>query len=404
MTDIRFITEAEVPAYIDAINLGFGEDPDPHDGDLERFLAVNPIDTCIAAFDRSHMVATFGSYHLDLTVPGGHTLGTAGTTHVTVHPTHRRRGILSEMMRLHLDQAREKGQPMAALWASEERIYGRFGYGPAAWGHELTIPAFTLDAPAAAEGISVHPLTLDEARAILPPLFEAGRRSVAGRFARSGAWWQNRRFHDRAHRQRGLRRQRSVVAERHGEPAGYLTFRLSQDGDWAEGRTSIIELVAGDDEVRRALWHFATNVDLYRNVRWWNAPVDEPLLVETDRFRSIARTVADSLWLRPLDLRAMLEGRRYEHDGVVVLDVDDPMGYAAGRVRLEVVEGQARCSAVTDAPDVRLGVAELGRLYLGGNSALMLQRAGRIEGDAATVAVVDDLFRTRLQPHCIEVF
>ncbi|MEL7156754.1 MAG: GNAT family N-acetyltransferase [Actinomycetota bacterium] len=404
MTEIRFINEDEVPTYLDAITIGFGDDPKREDGDIERFLAVNPIETCIAAFDRSHTVATFGSYDLDLTVPGGQTLATAGTTHVTVHPTHRRRGLLTEMMRLHLDQARDRGQPMAALWASEERIYGRFGYGPAGWRLDLRAPAFTLEAPPPADGITVHPLTLDEATAVLPALFEDRRLAVAGRFARSDQWWQHRRFHDHAHRQGDARSQRFVVAELDGEPVGYLAFRLSAEGEWEEGQTNILELVTGNESARRALWHFATNVDLYRNVRWWNAPVDEPLLVETSRFRSITRTVGDSIWLRPLDVTALLEGRRYEHDGTVVIGVDDPMGYAGGRYRLEVEGGRAQCTPVRHDADVHLGVAELGRLYLGGDSAVTLHRAGRLDGAAACVALVDDLFRTRHQPHCIEVF
>ena len=50
-------------------------------------------------------------------------------TVVGVLPTHRRRGILDRMMRAQLADVRERGEPIAALWASEETIYGRFGYG-----------------------------------------------------------------------------------------------------------------------------------------------------------------------------------------------------------------------------------------------------------------------------------
>ena len=62
--------------------------------------------------------------------PGGR-LPTAGTSVVAVAPTHRRRGILRAMMTQHLAEVHEKGEPLAALWASESSIYGRFGYGPA---------------------------------------------------------------------------------------------------------------------------------------------------------------------------------------------------------------------------------------------------------------------------------
>ena len=54
---------------------------------------------------------------------------TAGVTIVGVLPTHRRRGILRSMMRAQLDDVHARGEPLAALWASEETIYGRYGYG-----------------------------------------------------------------------------------------------------------------------------------------------------------------------------------------------------------------------------------------------------------------------------------
>src|SRR6266571_3071854 len=64
----------------------------------------------------------------------------AGTTVVGVAPTHRRRGVLRAMMRAHLDDAHRRGEQIAALWASEETIYGRFGYGAAALAGEVKIP------------------------------------------------------------------------------------------------------------------------------------------------------------------------------------------------------------------------------------------------------------------------
>ena len=60
-----------------------------------------------------------------------------GVTWVGVLPTHRRRGVLREMMRFQLDDFRRRGEPLAALWASESVIYGRFGYGIAAPVHEM---------------------------------------------------------------------------------------------------------------------------------------------------------------------------------------------------------------------------------------------------------------------------
>ncbi|MEM9565842.1 MAG: GNAT family N-acetyltransferase [Actinomycetota bacterium] len=403
MTEIRFIEPGELADYHDAIGHGFGYDP-AEDDERAAFEAINPVETSIAAFERGHLVATFGSYDLDLTLPGGATLPMAGTTHVTVHPTHRRRGILTEMMRLHLDQAREREQPLAGLWASEERIYGRFGYGPAAYGQELSIPAYTVTGAAPDPAITVHPLTSTEAAKVLPPLYESHRPQRAGALIRTDRWWEHRVLFDPKSRRGDASAERQVMAERNGQPVGYLRFRLRPLDSWGEGQTRVVELVALDDDVRRALWHFASNVDLYRNIRWWNAPLDEPTLLEADRFRRVERRVMDSLWLRPLDVAPVLEARSYDRDGTAVLDVTDRLGATGGRFRLEVAAGSGSVESTNDEPDVELAVGELARLVLGGTSAVTLGRAGLLAGTTSAAAALDDLLSTRTPPHIPEVF
>lgn len=404
MTEIRSIEPDELAAYHRAISQGFGYDGDAEPEQLEHFAAISPVETSLAAFDRGHVVATFGSYDLELTVPGGGVVPMAGTTHVTVHPTHRRRGILTEMMRRHLDQAIEREQPLAGLWASEERIYGRFGYGPATAGLDLTIPDYTVEVPPPDRSITFHPATIEEAAAILPPIYAAVRPGIVGSLARSETWWNHRRLPDPPSRRGSEGMLRHVVAERDGRPVGYLAFRLKELDPWGEGQTRIVELMAPDDEIRRALWSFALNVDLHRNVRWWNAPIDEPALIEIDRFRKVDRRYLDALWLRPLDVPTAIEARSYESDGRLVIGVADRFGPTAGAYRIEVVDGVGSCRATTDAPEVELAVEELGRLLLGGTSAVTLARAGLVSGQPEAVAQLHDLFVARAAPHCPEVF
>jgi len=404
VTEIRPIEPDELAAFHRAISQGFGHDGDAKPEQLEHFAAINPLETSLAAFDRGHVVATFGSYDLELTMPGGQAVPMAGTTHVTVHPTHRRRGILTEMMRRHLDQAIERGQPLAGLWASEERIYGRFGYGIAATGLELTIPDYTVELASSDPAITVHPLTAEEAATILPPIYATARTGIAGSVVRTDDWWTHRRLPDPASRRGGAGMLRYVVAERAGEPVGYLAFRLKELEPWGEGETGIAELMSFDDDVRRALWSFALNVDLHRNIRWWNAPIDEPALLEIDRFRKVRQRPLDCLWLRPLDIQTVLEARSYDRDGQLVIGVVDRFGPTAGTYQIEVVDGVGRCQATSAAPEVELAVEELGRLLLGGGSAVQLARAGLVAGAADAVARLHDLLVTRAAPHCPEVF
>jgi predicted acetyltransferase len=82
----------------------------------------------IPACEDSDIVGAVGSFPFELTVPGGR-VSAAGVTIVAVLPTHRRRGILRRLMRAPLDACRERGEPVAYLWATEDTIYDRFGMG-----------------------------------------------------------------------------------------------------------------------------------------------------------------------------------------------------------------------------------------------------------------------------------
>src|SRR5437764_11366565 len=110
----------------------------PTEEQLERFTQVLPVERMHAAFEDGEIVGGAGAFPFELSVPGG-SLRCGGVTVVGVYPTHRRRGVLRAMMDAQLADIHERGEPIAALWASEDTIYGRFGYGLAAWMGEVSI-------------------------------------------------------------------------------------------------------------------------------------------------------------------------------------------------------------------------------------------------------------------------
>lgn len=408
MVELRPITEAEVPQFSRAVTAGFGRDePDDNASMHAGFLANVDLSTTLAAFADDRIVATFASLDLELTVPGG-SLPTAGTTAVTVAPTHRRQGLLTEMMTRHLNQAIERGLPLAGLWASEEVIYGRFGYGQAVESMTIEVPTKLVSTAPPPADVTIMALSVDEARRQLPPLHDRSVRRRPGGFARSNAWWEWQHFEDPADQRGGATSRRTVLAERNGEPVGYAVYRQrAGSGPDGVGRVEIVEIVPDDDDARRALWHFLTNIDLYHTVYWWIAPVDEPMLIEVERFRSLTVSLIDTLWLRLLDVPASLAARSYEGDGSIVLDVADAFLDRGGLFRFDVVGGVGHCEpiATTNAnPDLSLGIADLSALYLGGRSANTLARAGRIDGTAAAIQALDRIFHTQAAPYCGEVF
>jgi predicted acetyltransferase len=165
---------------------------EPKEERMQRFTESLPFDRMFAARENGRTIGGAGSFPFTMTVPGGQ-VPCAGVTVVGVYPTHRRRGVLRAMMRAQLDDVRARGEPIAALWASEELIYTRFGYGMASLQGEIELAreraAYAL--PFEPESVA-RIIDADEAKALLPPIHERWVAGTPGAFVRGESWWEFR--------------------------------------------------------------------------------------------------------------------------------------------------------------------------------------------------------------------
>ena len=105
---------------------------------------------------------------------------------VGVMPSHRRRGILTQLMRRELDDALGSGEPLSILWASEEPIYGRFGYGVATFKAAISADRDRIAFRGEPEpGARVRLIDAEEAARVLPPIWDRVQADRPGVFARS---------------------------------------------------------------------------------------------------------------------------------------------------------------------------------------------------------------------------
>jgi predicted acetyltransferase len=397
---IRPITDDEVPAFRASLMLTFGGDPAADPGGDERFRALIEAGRAFAAFDGSTLVATAATFTLTLAIPGG-ALPMAGLTMVTVRPTHRRRGLLRGLLDLHLEDAGRRGEPMSGLWASEGGIYGRFGYGIAAEGDELSFTSTGLEVAVPGGDADAIELVDDvAAAAALPEIYPRALHERPGTYARTPAWWTYRRFTDRPDLRKDASPRRFAIARRDGVATGWMVYRqrLTFEGSVSAGEVQIEELVGVDARAEASLWRYAAQIDLFPKVSWGNAPVDTMLPWVVADSRRIQRRREDTLWLRPGDIAAVLAARRYRNDGTLRLAVD------GATYELIVAQGVVRCAETDAAPDLHLGRAALGSLYLGGVSAMPLARAGRIVGRHAAVVEAERMFSWPIAPWCQEMF
>ncbi|MEM7093936.1 MAG: GNAT family N-acetyltransferase [Actinomycetota bacterium] len=404
--EYRSIQPSEVDAFRAAYQRGFGSDPIDDPAAAERWRKIQPLERTVAAFDGDEIVGTLGDFALMLTLPGGTQIPMAGTTEVTVRATHRRRGLLREMMSRHLAMAAERGEPVAGLWASESGIYGRFGFGLATECHEVSVDGRAVGAPAPAEDLVVSAIEGDQLETVVAPFWTAVAASDrAGFVERSRERWEELVI-DPERERGGATAGRHVVVHRRHEVVGYLAYR--QHRKWVDnvpqGTVEVNCLVGADADAVLALWHLATNIDLFPKVSYWDAPVDDPLASQAADARAVKRNLLDGLYLRILDVPVVLAARRYEHDGELVLEVDDPAGHAAGTYRLTVEAGRGAIERTDRTPDIRLGIRELGALSLGRDAVNLLTSTGLVTGSEAAIADLDRLFRTRRAPWCPEMF
>ena len=134
---LRAITPDEFEAFCAVPVQAFNDNESPAEVN-EHERIVFEFDRSLAALDGDAIVGTTAAYSFQLTVPGG-IAAAGGVTFVSVLPSHRRRGILSAMMRRQLADIAARGEAIAALYASEAGIYGRYGYGSASGQLRLTI-------------------------------------------------------------------------------------------------------------------------------------------------------------------------------------------------------------------------------------------------------------------------
>ncbi|MFP5310703.1 MAG: GNAT family N-acetyltransferase [Actinomycetes bacterium] len=397
-------TDDEHQRFAETVALGFHETL--LDAWLPYWRATTEFDRTWVARDGDRLVGTCAVHSFWMSLPGGGEAPCAGLTAVGVAPDWRRRGVLTRLMRWHLDDARRRGEPFAALYASEAAIYGRFGYGVAAPMVGLRVPAVhaapagaaglpdvrlvevtgTLDAPAAA---------LDELRAIE----RAARAQRGGMMSRDDVWWRSWMAADPPDDRDGFTVRRCAVVD----GRGYVLFRTK--GRWEEGvprgELAVVELVAIDPEATAALWAFLAGIDLVETITSPLEPADTPLPhLVADRNR-VRVTADDPLWLRLVDVPAALAVRTYDVDDVLVVEVADALLPAnAGTWRVEVRDGTATVSPAPDAdPDLGLDVSGLGSLLLGGVRATELAGARRVvEHTAGALRRADLLFSVGAAP------
>jgi predicted acetyltransferase len=404
--DIRRCTKEELPTFMRTLEGAFAHDIS--DENIERHVHVMDPDRMHGAFEGDALVGTAGVYPFTFTIPGG-SVAAAGVTMVGVLPSHRRKGILTRMMRVQLADAHDRREPIAVLWASEDAIYQRYGYGMASVQGQIDAErgraSFLRDAGPVGRARLVD---VDEAVKIFPTVYDRVCEATPGMYARSPEWWRYHRFRDSEDSRRGGGPMWRAVLEIDGAPEAYALYRVfsSWDGGINTGYTQVEEAMGTSPVATREIWRFLFGIDLMERVKAWLLPPDHPLMLSMTEPTRLRFAQVDTFWLRVVDVPAALEARGYRADGFLVFDVNDGFcDWNAGRWHLNVTGGRARVERTTEEPDLLVDVTDLATAYLGAFSFTQMIRAGRVtEKRAGAADLADLMFRTPFAPWCPEIF
>jgi predicted acetyltransferase len=406
---LRPATGEDYPAFWRAISDVFGEEPTgPF---LEEPAPIAELDRSLGLWDGDRVVATSGIYSLQMTVPGA-LVPCAGVTWVTVSPTHRRQGVLTSIMRRQLTELHEQQrEPVAALWAAEYPIYGRFGYAPAALRGGLSgrTERLALRPDVEVGKGRVERVPVAEYRAAAMPLYDAVRRHVPGNMARDDRWW-DRTLRDRPEGRDGATERRYLLhTEPDGTVTGYAAYRVKAswtDTSEPDGTLTVEEIRATSTPAYAALWDFLLSVDLIRQLRYPMASADDPVRHLLADARALHVQPVDGLWVRLVDVDRALAARRYPAPIDLVLEVRDRFcPWNAGRWRLTGHPAGGHCARTDRDPDLVVDVEALAAAYLGGVSLATLQGAGRVtEVSPGAVTLAATAFRWPVTPWCPDEF
>ena len=404
-TEIRNIKKKHLEQFVATIEHAFGTEL--RASDIPTFERKIDLDRMHAAFEDEEIVGTAGVFPFRLTIPGN-VVDAAGVTMVGVLPSHRRRGILRSMMEIQMLDARKRSEHVAILWASEESIYQRFGYGFASSQGHINIErerATFLDDEGPVGRSRMVPT--EERLKVLPSIYDRIRKDTPGMYERSQTWWEAHSLYDPEHLRHGASPYFCAVVELDGSPSAYAVYRIKSR--WAEDTTpaSVVEVheaLATSPAATREMWRYLFGIDLVQRITAYYLPADWPVFLMVPEPRRLRFSSSDSLWLRIVDVEGALADRSYATETVLVLDVIDdfcPWNHACWKLDT----GTGRATRTNEAPDLRMKVNALAGPYLGGFTFSELAAADRIvEVTNGALERADAAFRTSRKPWCPENF
>jgi len=332
------------------------------------------------AFEDDRLVSVCKLYYLDAVVHDGYaTIGGLGG--VATPPEHRREGHVRQLAAGALEEYRENGVGLVALWPFSTPFYRNLGWGVANTYTRYELPpaqlAFGRDTPGTMRRLEPGDWEL------LRPVERAHGEGTALSLRRSERWWRDRTLAawpgDTAPYVYGY--------ERDGELRGYVLYTVESGDDGP--RLRVTDLAYADTEAYHGLLGFLSDHDSQVGTIVLRRAAETDLLDRVPDPGSIECAVETGPMVRLTDVAKGLE--RYpwpdDVDFRFTLGVTDPLldrnhglfdvAVEDGTATVSPVDGEGEADEPTDA-EVWIDVATLSQLYVGSYDLRDAERFGEL--------------------------
>jgi predicted acetyltransferase len=334
----------------------------------------------------------------------GKLIPSTGVTDVVTLPTHRRQGILRELMTRAYADMRDAGQAVTILEASMAAIYQRFGWAVVYTGHRYDFDPrhlrFIDEIPTPGR---LRMIKREDARPVLEPVYRQYAPYRTLPFERTEFEWTA------ALALRDTENPPVLVAvyEEEGEALGYVIYRVNRHGEDRPGpdqRIMVFELVWLNPRAHRALINYLAGYDLVDSVMIWGMPADDPLFQQVHEPRLLNTRAYDGALARIVDVEKALAARGYNGSGTLVVGLGDKYApWNTGSWALEVEGGEARAKRTDAEVQLRMTPRVLCLLLSATHSASTLAHMGLIDvSDPCALETADALFRTNRVAYCLD--
>ena len=399
------INESNLKDFAKAEAIAYTSEPTKYY--IERLEKLADPKRAIALSNGDKIIGTANSFSEVISLPGNKSANVSAVSYVSVQPTHRRQGILSEMMNIQLNEFYSKyKEPLAILWPSETAIYGRFGYAPTHEKHyEIAKKNVQFIPSVVNKNFEAKFLDKKEAIKLFTDLNNALMKSRPG-VMKLTQKWAERRINDLIVHHLGTGPSYFVGIYNHDNPVGFVTYTIensSEDGGNMPASLHIWDIMYLNIDAAIKLWDFCLNIDLVEIIYAKGVPADDILESIIMSPGNLNSRITTGLWIRIVNVIEALKSRKYNKKGKMIFKLKDSIINENNNTFLLDTESENAtiCTTSNESPDIEITINGLSEMYLGTFNLNNLIASKNIKIiNTNIINYINDAFRENITPFC----